>query len=61
MKHHGEAKGKVRMEKQFQYLVGIDGATESHEGCVLDSARQILASKQIEHSGSGIKITRSRY
>ena len=54
MKHHGEAKGKVRMPEQFQYLVGIDWATESHEVCVLDSERQILEEKQIEHSGSGI-------
>ena len=54
MKHHGEAKGKVRMPEQFQYLVGIDWATESHEVCVLDSERQILETKQIEHSGSGI-------
>ena len=49
MKHHGEAKGKVRMPEQFQYLVGIDWATESHEVCVLDSDRQILETKQIEH------------
>ena len=41
-------------EEQFQFLVGIDWATESHQVCMIDRDRQVLEEKQIEHSGSGI-------
>ena len=41
-------------EEQFQFLVGIDWATESHQICMIDRDRQVLEEKQIEHSGSGI-------
>ena len=41
-------------EEQFQFLVGIDWAAESHQICMIDRDRQVLEEKQIEHSGSGI-------
>ena len=41
-------------EEQFQFLGGIDWATESHQICIIDRDRQVLEEKQIEHSGSGI-------
>lgn len=42
------------MTGPYQWLVGIDWATEFHEVCVLDCERQILEQKKVEHSGRGI-------
>jgi hypothetical protein len=42
------------MSEQFQLFVGIDWAAESHEVCVLDPERRVIARKTIEHSGVGV-------
>lgn len=42
------------MSEQFDLFAGIDWASDSHEVCVLDASRHVLARKTIEHSGSGI-------
>jgi len=42
------------VSEQFQLFVGIDWAAESHEVCVLDPERRVIARKTIEHSGVGV-------
>ena len=37
-----------------RWLVGIDWATEKHQVCVLDADGELVAEKQVPHSGSGI-------
>ena len=54
MKHHGAVEGKARRSEPFHFMVGIDGATQFHQVCLIDAERQVLEEKQIEHSGSGM-------
>src|SRR5947207_15999123 len=42
------------MSDTFQYFVGIDWATESHKVCVLNSQRDLIAERVVEHSGAGL-------
>src|SRR3954453_19621176 len=42
------------MAEQFDWFVGIDGAAESHEVCVLDTERRVIDRQTIEHSGAGV-------
>ncbi len=42
------------MAEQFQLLVGIDWATESHRVCVINGEGDLIAERNVEHSGAGI-------
>jgi transposase len=42
-------------DKQFQYYVGIDWASDSYQICVIDANRRVLGEKKFEHSGDGIR------
>jgi transposase len=42
------------MSDTFQYFVGIDWATESHQVCVLNTHRDLVAERVVEHSGTGL-------
>jgi transposase len=42
------------MSDTLQYFVGIDWATESHKVCVLDTNRDLIAERVVEHSGAGL-------
>ena len=42
------------MERDYRIYVGIDWATQAHQACVLDSARQILAERSFAHAGNAI-------
>jgi len=42
------------LSEQYQYFVGIDWATESHEVCVLNTEQRVVDRQAVEHSGSGI-------
>ena len=48
MWHHGEAGGKACMPEQYQFLVGIDWATEVHQVCVMNADREVLEQKEIK-------------
>ena len=41
--------------RQFQYYVGIDWASDSYQVCVIDADRKVLGEKQFDHSGDGIR------
>lgn len=38
----------------YQYFVGIDWASKTHEVCILDGRREVLGSVHVEHSAQGI-------
>jgi transposase len=47
---------EVHTENQtFKYYAGIDWASESYQVCVVDDQGKVLAEKQVEHSGDGIR------
>ena len=43
------------MTQTFKYLVGIDGASDSDQICVVNAAGEVLGKKRVEHSGEGIR------
>jgi transposase len=43
------------MKKTFQYLAGIDWASDSYQICVVEENGQVLGEKQFKHSGDGIR------
>lgn len=42
------------MSDSFQYFVGIDWATEAHKVCILNTHRDLIAERVVEHSGAGL-------
>lgn len=42
------------MADTFHYFVGIDWATERHTVCVLNTYRELVAERTVEHTGSGL-------
>jgi len=56
MMHHRRPsqKGDSAVERDYRIYVGIDWATQAHQACVLDSARQILAERSFAHAGNAI-------
>lgn len=56
MTRHGRPgrKGGGEVEEEYQVYVGIDWATEAHQVCVLDGARQMLGERSVEHSGAAL-------
>jgi predicted NBD/HSP70 family sugar kinase len=43
------------MNQIFEYLVGIDWASDSYEVCVVDGGGNVLGKERFEHSGDGIR------
>ncbi|HMA26876.1 MAG TPA: IS110 family transposase, partial [Solirubrobacterales bacterium] len=56
MKRHGRSgrKGGGEVEEEYQVYVGIDWATEAHQACVLNGARQVLGERSFAHAGNAI-------
>jgi transposase len=42
------------MAEVFRLFVGVDWATESHQVCVLNHERDLIAERVVEHSGAGL-------
>lgn len=42
------------VEQEYRIFVGIDWATEAHQGCVLDGDRQVLGGRSFAHTGEAI-------
>jgi transposase len=43
------------VENHYRYFVGIDWATECHQICVMDEGRQVVAERQVKHSGEALR------
>ena len=44
-----------KVESHYRYCVGIDWATECHQICVMDEGRQVVAERQVRHSGESLR------
>jgi len=44
------------LEHQYQYLVGVDWGTERHEVCVMDARGEVVAKRQVEHTGEALGV-----
>src|SRR5688572_32104456 len=40
---------------EYRYLVGVDWATEQHQVCILDTERNIIAEREVEHRGDSLR------
>jgi transposase len=54
MRQQGRGREGSVVPEQYEWFVGIDWASESHEVCVLNAERRVIDRKNIEHSGTGI-------
>jgi transposase len=46
---------ELTVEPKYQYLVGIDWATEKHDVCVLDLQGHVVARRVVEHRGDALR------
>lgn len=44
----------MSLSSNYRLLVGVDWATQEHQICVMDSERQVIENKRIQHSGSAL-------
>lgn len=40
---------------EYRYLAGIDWATERHQVCILDTERNVVAEREVEHRGDSLR------
>jgi transposase len=51
----GRQQGAVIVSETFDWFVGIDWATESHEVCVIDPAGAVVERRSVPHTGDGLR------